>query len=278
MVSRMSFKLTYATMFDPPEELHERFEAALAGLRTRLGAEHALHVGGEDVAAAQGYEKRSPADTRVVLGRFPLGSARDVERATAPPSAPSTAGASRRSPSGCGSLRRAAALIEERVYEIAAALALEVGKNRMEALGEAQETADFFAGYCDELERDSGFDQPLPDDPLPGFRSRNRTVMKPYGVWVVIAPFNFPLALAGGPVAAALVTGNTVVLKGATDTPWAGRLLADCIRDAGFPPGVFNYVTGQGRVVGEALVGRPAPRGRHVHGLATTSAWGSCAG
>ena len=65
--------------------------------------------------------------------------------------------------------------------------------------------------------------------------------MRPYGVWVVIAPFNFPLALAGGPVAAALVTGNTVVVKGATDTPWAGRLLADCIRDAGLPPGVFNY-------------------------------------
>ena len=73
----------------------------------------------------------------------------------------------------------------------------------------------------------------------------------------MITPFNFPLALAGGPVAAALVTGNTVVLKGATDTPWAGRLLADCIRDAGFPPGVFNYVTGPGRVVGEALVGHP---------------------
>jgi 1-pyrroline-5-carboxylate dehydrogenase len=70
----------------------------------------------------------------------------------------------------------------------------------------------------------------------------------------VITPFNFPLALAGGPVAAALVTGNTVVLKGASDTPWAGRLLADCIRDAGFPPGVFNYVTGRGSVAGEALV------------------------
>jgi 1-pyrroline-5-carboxylate dehydrogenase len=257
MVSRMSFKLTYATMFDPPEELHERFEKALAGLRTRLGAEHALHVGGEDVAAAQSYEKRSPADTRVVLGRFPLGSARDVERATA--AAERAFFGWRFTPLAerLRLARRAAALVEERVYEIAAALALEVGKNRMEALGEAQETADFFAGYAGELERAAGYDQPLPDDPLPGFRSRNRSVLKPHGVWGVIVPFNFPLALAGGPVAAALVTGNTVVLKGATDTPWAGRLLADCIRDAGFPPGVFNYVTGPGRVVGEALVADP---------------------
>ena len=66
--------------------------------------------------------------------------------------------------------------------------------------------------------------------------------MRPHGVWVVIAPFNFPLALAGGPVAAALVTGNTVVVKGATDTPWAGRLLADCVRDAGLPP-VYRLTT-----------------------------------
>ena len=87
--------------------------------------------------------------------------------------------------------------------------------------------------------------------------------MRPYGVWVVIAPFNFPFALAGGPVAAALVTGNTVVFKCATDTPWSGRLLADCLRDAGFPPGVFNYLSGAGSAVGEALAsirGRPASR------------------
>jgi 1-pyrroline-5-carboxylate dehydrogenase len=204
-----------------------------------------------------------------VLGRFPLGSARDVERATA-----AAERALRRL--ALHAARRAAAarassrprLIEERVYQIAAALALEVGKNRMEALGEAQETADFFTGYADELERAAGYDQPLPDDPLPGFRSRNRSVLKPHGVWGVIVPFNFPLALAGGPVAAALVTGNTVVLKGATDTPWAGRLLADCIRDAGFPPGVFNYVTGQGRVVGEALVAD-----KHLAGVTFTGSY-----
>ena len=99
------------------------------------------------------------------------------------------------------------------------------------------------------------------DDPLPGVVSHNRSVMRPYGAWVVIAPFNFPLALAGGPVAAALVTGNTVVVKGASDTPWAGRLLADCVRDAGVPPGVFNYVSGPGSDVGEALVSHPLTAG-----------------
>ncbi|OFV86733.1 MAG: hypothetical protein A2V74_01490 [Acidobacteria bacterium RBG_16_70_10] len=112
---------------------------------------------------------------------------------------------------------------EELHVRFEAALALEVGKNSVEALGEAQETADFFAGYARELERNAGYDHALPDDPL-----------------------------TGGPVVAAIVTGNTVVLKGASDTPWAGRLLADCIRDAGFPPGATEE--GRARPGGETLL------------------------
>ncbi|MBE3072130.1 MAG: aldehyde dehydrogenase family protein, partial [Acidobacteria bacterium] len=224
----MSFRLTYSTMFNPPEEMHERFEAALAEVRSRLGATYALHIDGRDVAASRTYATCSPIDERLLLGHFPLGDAADVEKAMA---------AARRAFDGWRTtpmkerlalVRRAAALIEERVYAIGAALALEVGKNRMEALGETQETADFFSGYADDFERNLGFDHTMPDEPLPDFRSHNRSVLKPHGVWAVITPFNYPLALAGGPVAAALVTGNTVVLKGATDTPWAGRLLADC--------------------------------------------------
>jgi len=237
--------------------MHARFEAALAEARGRLGATHPLHVGGEDRPAAATYEKRSPVDRRVLLGRFPLCEPADVDRAVAAardafPGWRATPPAERARLS-----RRVAELLEERVYAIGAALAMEVGKNRMEALGETQETADFFSGYAAEYERNTYYDHVLPDDPLAGWKSHNRSVLKPYGVWAVVTPFNFPLALAGGPVAAALLTGNTVVLKGATDTPWAGRLLADCIRDAGLPPGVFSYVTGRGSVVGEALTGHP---------------------
>ena len=252
-----AYKLTYSTMFDPPEEMHAQFEAALADVRQDLGANHAMSIDGRDVEGVRTVATCSPVDDRVVLGRFSAGDASHVDAAIA--AARRAFDGWRRTPmrERLELVRRVAALIEERVYSIGAALALEVGKNRMESLGEAQETADFFWGYAADFERNHGYERPLPDDPLEGWKSHNRSVLKPHGVWAVIAPFNYPLALAGGPTAAALVTGNTVVLKGASDTPWAGRLLAECIRDAQFPPGVFNYVIGSGSVVGERLIHHP---------------------
>jgi 1-pyrroline-5-carboxylate dehydrogenase len=253
----MTFRLTYSTMFNPPEEMHARFEEALAEVRAGLGAEHPMFIDGCDLFTAARRPTCSPIDQRVQLGRFCSGEAAEVERAVA--AARRAFEGWRRTPMAkrLALVRRVAELLEERVYTIGASLALEVGKNRMESLGEAQETVDFFTGYAAEFERNDGYDRRLPDDPLEGWASHNRSVLKPYGVWAVIAPFNYPLALSGGPTAAALVTGNTVVLKGASDTPWAGRLLADCIRDAGLPPGVFNYVIGSGSTVGEALIHHP---------------------
>ena len=253
---RMAFKLTYSTMFEPPESLHESFEAALARLRAASPAEYGLYIDGENRAGAQARDKLSPIDTSVKLGRFAEAGVDDVNRAVAAAKRAFPAWRRMSVAERNALLRKVSALIATRVYEISAAVSLEVGKNRMEALGEVQETADFFALYCDDYERQR-FDHVLPDDPVKGFRSRNRSVMKPHGPWAVIAPFNFPFALAGGPVAAALVTGNTVVLKGATDTPWAGRLLANCLHDAGVPPGVFNYLNGNGSEAGAALVAHP---------------------
>ncbi|HEX2494901.1 MAG TPA: aldehyde dehydrogenase family protein [Steroidobacter sp.] len=255
------YKLTYSTMFNPPAEVHVRFESALSEVRKRLGESYALHIGGGDVTAPIMREKRSPIDRDWLLGSFAQAGPAEVERAMraareAWPRWRATPPRER-----IALLRRVAHIIEERVYHLGAALALEVGKNRMEALSEVQETADFFNVYCDDFLKQRCFDHTLPDDPLHDAVSRNRSVMKPYGVWVVINPFNFPFALAGGPVAAALVTGNTVVLKGATDTPWAGRLLADCLRDAGLPPGVFNYLMGAGGAIGAALVQHPLTAG-----------------
>ncbi len=252
-----SFRLTYASMYNPPEELHQRFEAALEKVRASLGRSHPLFIAGADRSATSEAARSSPIDRELVLGRFPVASAAEVAAAMQAAHAAFPAWRDLPASERVRHLRRVGEIMQERVYEIAAALSLEVGKNRLEALAEAQETVEFFSGYADDYEHNRAFDRPLPNDPMEGAVSRNRSVMRPYGAWAVVSPFNFPLALAGGPAAAALVTGNTVVVKVASDTPWAGRLLADCVRDAGLPPGVFNLLSGSGAEAGEALIAHP---------------------
>ena len=103
-------------------------------------------------------------------------------------------------------LRAAADLISERSNELAALMSLEVGKNRLEALGDVEEAADLIRYYCQQIEDHDGFVAPM------GSLNRaetNVSVLRPYGVWAVISPFNFPMALAGGPAGAALAAGNT---------------------------------------------------------------------
>lgn len=249
-----AFRLTYSTMFDPPSELHAQFDAAVGTVRGHLGVEHAMWIGGRNERADQRFDAKSPIDHRVVLGRFQAGDSAHAAAAVAAARGAYRDWSRTPWPDRVALLRRSVQLIEQRIYFLGAALALEVGKNRMEALGEVQETADLIAYYCDRMEENDGYVRPMARDPLPGFVSDNASVLKPHGAWVVIAPFNFPFALSGGPSGAALVAGNTVVLKAASATPWSGRLLADVFRDAGLRPGVFNYVTGPGGSLGEALV------------------------
>src|SRR3989475_9162889 len=195
----MNFKLTYATMFNPPAEMHTRFDAALAELNRSLGATHPLYISGEDRVTAKHDTRRSPIDQRRVLGHFPLASVADANDAMAAAQAAFPSWRAIPMVERVRLLKGVATLIEERVYHIAAALTLEVGKNRMEGLGEVQETADFFNLYADDFAGQNGFDHPLTDDPLPDFRSHNRRVMKTYGVWLVNAPYNFTFSIAGGP-------------------------------------------------------------------------------
>jgi len=252
-----SFKLTYATMFNPPEELHTRFEEALAKVKANLGKEYGMIVGGKDRFVAEKFEDRSPVDTGVVLGVFQKGTEQDAHEALAAARRAFPVWSKMKWQERVALLRKAADLIDERIYTIGAAMAMEVGKNRMESLGDVAETADLVRYACYQVEKNEGFRVEMGRDPLAGYTATNFSVLRPYGVWLVISPFNFPTALTGGPVGSALVAGNTVVMKPATDTPWVVRLLAECFRDAGLPEGVVNYVTGPGRTLGQALIESP---------------------
>lgn len=251
------FKLTYATMFNPPESLHTQFDNALAHWKANLGKEYGMIINGKETFADEKFEDRSPINTDWVLARMQKGGVREAQAALA--------AARKAYPKWSGMkwqdrvrlMRKAADLIDERLFTIGAAMSLEVGKNRMESLGDAAETADLIRYACDQMEKNRGFIVKMGRDPLVGYKATNTSVLRPYGVWLVISPFNFPFALTGGPAGAALVTGNTIVIKPATDTPWVVRLLADCFHDAGLPDGVMNFVTGPGRTLGQALIEGP---------------------
>jgi len=254
MSGNHAFKLTYSTMYNPPEELHTRFEEALDQVKSELGQDHGLFIDGQDRFVAEKLEDRTPIDTGILLGTFQKGSAQDAQDALA---------AARRAfplwsrmpwQDRVAMIRRAADIINERIFKMAAVLSLEVGKNRMESLGDIAESADLFRYACDQMEINRGFVVQMKSDPLQGYESSNTSVLRPYGVWLVISPFNFPGALTAGPVGHALVAGNTVVIKPASDTPWTPRLLVECLRDAGIPDGVVNFVTGPGSSLGQALV------------------------
>lgn len=251
------FKLTYSTMFNPPEALHTGFEKATANLKQNMGKEYAMFIDGKDVFADEKFEDRSPVNQDWVLGVMQKGNASHAKMAI---------DAARRAfpmwshtpwQKRVQLVRKASALIEKRIFELGAAMSLEVGKNRMEALGDVQETADLMYFPAQMMEENNGFVKPMLKDPLVGYDSTNVSVLRPYGVWLIISPFNFPFALTGGPTGAALVAGNTVVIKPASDTAWIVRLFVECLRDAGIPDGVVNFVTGPGSTLGQALVDSP---------------------
>jgi 1-pyrroline-5-carboxylate dehydrogenase len=248
------FKLTYATMFDPPELLHDRYEESLGRVKSKLGEKFGMIIDGEEVFSDETFDSHTPINREWVLGTFQKGDAQHAQRALQAAKKAFPAWSSKPWQKRVEVLRNAAGLMNERIFDIAAVISLEVGKNRMEALGDIAEAADLIRYACDQMEANDGFIVEMGKDPLQDFEAFNTSVLRPYGVWVVISPFNFPAALTGGPFGAALLAGNTVVIKPATDTPWTVRLLTECLQDAGLPDGSFNYVTGPGSTLGQALI------------------------
>ena len=251
------FKLTYATMFNPPDELHTGFDKAVETLKKNLGKEYGMIINGKDVFADAKFEDYSPVNTDWKLAVMQKGDSTHAQEAIAAARAAFPKWSRTPWQERVRLVRKAASIIEERIFDLGAAMALEVGKNRMESLGDVQETADLMYYSALMVEQNNGFIKEMGKDPLVGYEARNVSVLRPYGVWLIVSPFNFPFALTGGPTGAALSAGNTVVIKPATDTAWIVRLYAECLRDAGFPEGVVNFVTGPGSTLGQALVDSP---------------------
>ncbi|HEX3274717.1 MAG TPA: aldehyde dehydrogenase family protein [Gemmatimonadales bacterium] len=252
-------KITYTSASGDLNEFHHRFDVALEGVRAAAGRRHSFYPDGEAVDhGGDGLADTSPIDTGLVLGDFARATVADVDRAVQ---------AARRAQRDWGRrpwrerlaiLRRAAGLIRERKYELAATMSLEVGKSRLEAMGDAEESADLIDYYCGQVETEDGFVRPMGRiTPV----ERNTDVLRPYGVFACIAPFNFPLALSAGMSSGALAAGNAVVYKPAEDAPLTGLRLYQVYRDAGLPSGVFNLLIGDREVIGDPLWQHPGVDG-----------------
>ena len=247
-------RITYATLTITPED-DKKYDAAVAKVRKQLGKHFSNYVNGSARMSSAGeIAHPSPVDTKLTVSYFPKGTREDTRYAIQAARSAFEKWSSMNYRDRVTILRRAADLIIERRFELSAWMAFEVGKNRAEALAEVNETAELIRYYCATMEKHKGYVMKLE---APGAGQKTSSHLRPYGVWGVIAPWNFPFALATGMSAGALVAGNAVVFKPSSESPVAGYEIYHAFADAGVPNGVFNLMVGPGSTVGAELQENP---------------------
>lgn len=258
------FRVTYATLSADNEEMQAAYDEGLGVARSWLGATIPGYVNGKPRTDGPLFALTSPGDVSVQLCQVHEATQADINDAVAAAAAAAPGWAATPWQDRIGLLRAAADLISDRSNELAALMSMEVGKNRLEALGDVEESADLIRYYCRQIEDNDGFVRAM--DRL-SQQEQTRSVLRPYGVWGVISPFNFPMALAAGPAGGALAAGNTVVLKPSMQGSFTAAKLYECLRDSGLPADVVQLVPG-GDEVGAAVVAHPG-----IDGLTFTGSY-----
>ena len=242
-------------------EFHKNYEKALETIKKQFGKKYPCVINGEKIYSDNTFEVRSPSDTRLVLATFPKLDESQTEGAI---------DSARNAVSDWSqtNYKERAKIFKENAnefskikFELAAWMSFENGKTRIEAMNDVDEAIDFLRFYSFQLEKNEGF---CKQTPHPDPHEKTSTVLKPYGVWGIIAPFNFPSAIAIGMTSGALLTGNTVVLKPASTAPLSSYFFVDSIMNK-MPEGSINFVTGDGNVVGKTLI-----ESNNVDGIAFT--------
>jgi 1-pyrroline-5-carboxylate dehydrogenase len=230
-------------------------EEAIRKLESQVGKEYPNIIGGERVLSASKFNSLNPSNPSQIIGVFQRGTAEDAIRAL--DSALKTFEKWRRVPNTKRAqyLLKGAQIMRQRRFELNATMILEVGKNWVEADGDTAEAIDFLEFYGREMLRYGNAKTAIQ---LPGEKDELEYI--PLGVGVIIPPWNFPMAILAGMTTAAVVTGNTVILKPSSDSPLIGFKFMEVMEEAGIPEGVINFVAGPGGAVGDTLVRHPKTR------------------
>jgi len=233
----------------------EGMRNALAKVRAEFGREYDLLIAGERRKSSAKLQSLNPSKPSEIIGVHQKGSEQDARDAVEAAYAYFPSWSAVPAEQRAESVLRVASIIRQRKYEFNAWLVFESGKTWAEAEGDVSEAIDFCEYYAREALK---LASPDPLVQLAG--ERDELVYLPLGVGVIIPPWNFPLAIMAGMTVAALVTGNTVVLKPSSDTPTIAAKFAEVLLEAGIPPQCFSLLTGSGAAIGDVIVSHPKTR------------------
>ncbi|MCA8975407.1 MAG: L-glutamate gamma-semialdehyde dehydrogenase, partial [Planctomycetes bacterium] len=243
------------TDFADPEQ-QQAFQQALQSIeKNMLGRSWPCWIGGEPIRAKESFESHDPGELTRLVGYYQQLTEEEAEAAVDKAHAAFPEWAATSVEHRARIFFIAAQRMRERKHEFSAMLCYEVGKSWVEADADTAEAIDFLEYYAGQMLR---LAQPQPVTPVAG--EQNQLIYIPLGVGVIIPPWNFPLAIMAGMTSAALLAGNTVVLKPASQSPAIAAMWVDLMYECGLPRQVLNFVTGPGASIGAAMVRHPKTR------------------
>jgi RHH-type transcriptional regulator, proline utilization regulon repressor / proline dehydrogenase / delta 1-pyrroline-5-carboxylate dehydrogenase len=231
------------------QESQEKMRTALREVHNRFGEKYPLVIGGEKVWTDKLTPSVNPSAPKEVVGYVAEAGIPEAERAVKAARTAFDKWSRTPSEDRARLLERAAAIMDRRRYELSALEVFEVGKPWAEADGDIREAVDFCRFYAEQMRQ---IGRPRLTQHVPGEESYQH--YWPRGVALVIAPWNFPIAILCGMVSAALVAGNTVIMKPSEQSIICGAMLMEIFQEAGLPAGVLNFLSGRGSVIGAHLV------------------------
>lgn len=245
------------TDFSQPAH-RDAMKASLQRIKQQLGRKIPLHIGSDTIFTDDVITSINPGQTDQTIGLVSKANQQLAEQAMQ--TALETFEQWKKVPASerADYLFKAAALMRQRKHDFSAMMIMESGKNYAEADADTAEAIDFMEFYAREMLRLDSINETQPLTPVAG--EQNRLTYIPLGVGIVIPPWNFPLAICVGMTTAAIVSGNTVLLKPASTTPVIAHMFVELMEEIGLPPGVINYVPGSGAEVGDYLTTHPKTR------------------